>query len=228
MDNNLKENTQEKYRSTPKNKLGDSFNNGEKQTAVSNNGQKAKNKEKSLKKSSDKAKIPWPIKALVITLFLSMAFGILAQLVVGVINKQNVFIAYSLILVIVIISIIADIIAVAATSCDVEPFLSMSARKVRGAMLAVKLTKNADVVSSICGDIIGDICGIISGACGAAIVAILAVQNKSAELIIGVAFSAVIAAFMITGKAIGKQIAIKNANKIVFMLAKTLSVFSKK
>jgi hypothetical protein len=227
MDNNQKENTQDKYRSTPKNKLGDSFNNEEKRTTDSNNG-KAKNKDKNGKKINDKPKIPWAVKALVITLFLSMSFGILAQLVVGGITTQNVYIAYILIVAIVIISIIADIIAVAATSCDVEPFLSMSARKVKGAMLAVKLTKNADVVSSICGDIIGDICGIISGACGAAIVAILAVQNKSAELVVGVAFSAVIAALMITGKAVGKQIAIKNANRIVFMLAKTLSVFSKK
>ena len=226
MDNDNK-NTQESNQPTPKNKLGDSLNNGEKQSTVINNGQKQK-KEKLNKKSSAKAKVPWPIKALIITLFMSMAFGILAQLVVGEIDKQNVFIAYILILIIVAISIVTDIIAVAATSCDVEPFLAMSARKVRGAVLAVKLSKNADVVSSICGDIIGDICGIISGACGAAIVTILAVQHKTVELIVSVAVSAVIAAFMITGKAIGKKIAIKNANKIIFSLAKILSVFSKK
>ena len=53
MDNDNK-NTQESNQPTPKNKLGDSLNNGEKQSTVINNGQKQK-KEKLNKKSSAKS-----------------------------------------------------------------------------------------------------------------------------------------------------------------------------
>ena len=173
------------------------------------------------KKHAKKVKIPWVVVVCIMTLVLSFVFGIASQLVVNNIDAQNVIIAYLLILLIIFISIISDIIGVAATSCDPEPFLAMSARKVRGA-------KHANVVSSVCCDVIGDICGIISGACGAAIVAVMAIHDNRLHLIISVLCSTIIAAVMITGKALGKKIAIKNSNKIIFSLAKTLSVFSKK
>ena len=187
-----------------------------------------KSKEASPKKHSKKIRIPWIVAVFFITLLLSFVFGMLAQLVIGEIKPSNVFIAYVLVLIIVLISIISDMIGVAATSCDIEPFYAMSARKVKGAKLAVKLTKNANVVSSVSCDVIGDICGIISGACGAAIVAVMTIQDNALNTLISVICSTVIAAIMITGKALGKKMAIKNANKIIFFLAKTMSIFSKK
>ena len=180
------------------------------------------------KKHQKKIKIPWILTVCLMTIILSFLFGILSQLVIGEIDAKNVFIAYILIILIVVVSIISDMIGVASTSCDPEPFLAMSARKLKGAKLAVKLAKNANIVSSICCDVIGDICGIISGACGAAIVAVMAIQHQTQYLIISVLCSTLIAAVMITGKALGKKLAIKNATKIILSLAKVLSVFSKK
>ncbi len=113
-------------------------------------------------------------------------------------------------------------IGTAVTACDIEPFLSMSARKVKGAKMAVKLVKNAEKVSSVCADIIGDICGIVSGG---AIVLMQFVNNGS--IFISVLFSAVIAALMVSGKALGKSYAMSKSNKIIFFVAKTLSVFKK-
>lgn len=185
-------------------------------------------RQSSQKKHQKKLKVPWILAACLMTLVLSFLFGILSQLVIAEIDAKNVFIAYILIILIVIISIISDMLGVAATSCDAEPFLAMSARKLKGAKLAVKLAKNANVVSSICCDVIGDICSIISGACGAAIVAVMAIQHQTQYLIVSVLCSTIIAAVMITGKALGKKLAIKNATKIILSLAKVLSVFSKK
>lgn len=183
---------------------------------------------KNKKKHSKKVKIPWVVVVCLMTLVLSFVFGIVSQLVVDDIDEHNIFIAYLLVLFIIFVSILADIIGVAATSCDSEPFLAMSARKVKGAKLAVKLSKNANVINSTCCDVIGDICGIISGACGAAIVAVMAIQDDMQHLIVSVVCSTLIAALMITGKAAGKKIAIKNGTKIIFGLARVLSVFSKK
>lgn len=185
-------------------------------------------KKTSNKKHPKKFYLPWVVVVFFLTIILSFIFGILSQLVVGKITPQSVYIAYILILFIVILSIVTDMIGVAATSCDLEPLYSMSARKVKGAKLAVKLAKSANVVSSICCDVIGDICGIISGACGAAIVACMAINDEKMLLIVSVLASTIIAGIMITGKALGKKLAIKNSTKIIFLLGQIMSVFSKK
>ena len=171
--------------------------------------------------------MPWSVKSLIITLILSSGFNILSELVVANLTLKTIFIAYILILVIVLISIIADIIGVAATSCDIQPFLAMAARKVKGAKMAVRIAKNRDVVNSVCSDIIGDICGIISGACGAAIITVMAISDSKINLIASVVCSTVIAALMITGKAMGKKLGLNKASQIVLGVAKVLSVFSK-
>ena len=200
---------------------------------MSNQKIKKENNQKQPKKSpckkhQKKFHLPWVVIVFFLTVILSFIFGILSQLVVGKITIQSVYIAYILILFIVVLSIITDMIGVAATSCDLEPLYAMSARKVRGAKLAVKLAKSANIVSSVCCDVIGDICGIISGACGAAIVACMAINDEKMLLIISVLASTIIAGIMITGKAFGKKIAIKNSTKIIFLLGQIMSVFSKK
>jgi len=197
--------------------------------------QKAKKElnSKQIKKSSNKKHqrkfyLPWVVVVFFLTIILSFVFGILSQLVMGKITIQTVYLAYILIFIIVALSILTDMIGVAATSCDLEPLYAMSARKVKGAKLAVKLAKSANIVSSVCCDVIGDICGIISGACGAAIVACMAINDEKMLLIVSVLASTIIAGVMITGKALGKKIAIKNSTKIIFLLGKVMSVFSKK
>ena len=86
----------------------------------SETAEKSKEKAKSEKPKKKKGKkVPWSVKSLIITLILSSGFNILSELVVANLTLKTIFIAYILILVIVLISIIADIIGVAATSCDI-------------------------------------------------------------------------------------------------------------
>lgn len=174
------------------------------------------------KHKKTKKKNLWPLTALLLTLVLSFVFSLVSELVLG---NAGLAIAYILVIVIIIISIIFDMIGTAAASCDIEPFLAMSARKVKGSKMAVKLVKNADRVSSVCADIIGDICGIVSGAAGTAIVIKQFAQGTN--ILFSVLFSAVIAALMVSGKALGKSYAMTNSNKIIFMVAKILSIFKK-
>ncbi|MBR2302553.1 MAG: DUF21 domain-containing protein [Clostridia bacterium] len=181
---------------------------------------KTEKKEEKNKKS--KRKNIWPVIVLFLTLALSFIFSLICELVMG---NAPLAVAYILIVFIILLSVVFDMIGTAAASCDIQPFLSMSARKVKGAKTAVKLVKNAEKVSSVCADIIGDICGIISGACGAAIVIKQFADGTS--IIISVLFSAFIAALTVFGKSLGKSYAMTNSNKIIYMVARVLSVFKK-
>ena len=187
---------------------------------------KKKDKEKNDKKKK-KTRNLWPLKAMVITLFLSFAVNAGSELVL---TGAQWWLASLLTLVILALGVLFDMIGTASTSCDVEPFLAMASRKVKGAKTAVKLSKNSHIVSSVCCDIVGDICGIVSGVCAAAIFMSLTnglVDDKTANFFIKVGISAVVSTATITLKAVGKNFAVVNSNKIIFGVAKFLSIFHK-
>lgn len=185
---------------------------------------KHKNQDKNSVKK--KKQIKWAITIICLTFFLSGLFSFASEFFIG---KSGIVVAFIILFALVFISIIADIIGVAAASCSVEPFLAMASRKIKGAKKAVSLVKHAEKVTSICCDVIGDICGIISGAAVSAIIMKLFVSGASTmEFVTTILLSSFVAALTVGGKAIGKKIAMDNSQKIVFFVAKVLSIFSKK
>ena len=118
-------------------------------------------------------------------------------------------------------------IGVAVTASDESKFHSMSAQKVKGAKMAVRLKKNADKVSSFCNDVVGDICGIISGSTGAVISIKIVEIFKLNSLLVTLIIMGIISALTIGGKALVKGIAIKKSNNILFNFAKILSIFKR-
>lgn len=178
-------------------------------------------KKKERREKKKKKRNLWPLKAFVLTLFLSAAVNAASEVVL--VDSQW-WLALTVTVIIMLLGVIFDVIGTAATSCDVQPFLAMASRKVKGAKLAVKLSQKSDVVSSICNDIVGDICGIVSGVCAATIVAQAVGRGN---LLISVLIYALISTFTITLKAFGKGFAVKKANKIIYGVAKTLSIFKK-
>lgn len=199
--------------------------------AVSNSieNDKKKEKEKQQEKKKKKQRNLWPLKAMIITLFLAFAVNAGSELVL---TSAEWWLATLLTLIILALGVVFDMIGTASTACDVEPFLSMASRKVKGAKTAVKLSKNSHVVSSVCCDIVGDICGIVSGVCAAAIVVSLtngltADLSDTANFFVKVGIYAIISTLTITLKAVGKNFAVINSNKIIFGVAKFLSIFHK-
>lgn len=182
---------------------------------------KIESKQKTNKKKSNGV-VLWIFKLLIITLILSFTMSFASEYII---SNTHIIISYLLITVILIISIIFDIVALAATTCDEEAFHALSARKSRSGKIAVLLAKNSERVSSICSDVIGDVCGIVSGVCCAAIVARQFAAGGEVSIFISVAFSSVLAALTICGKGIGKHYAIKNSNEIILSVAKILSIF---
>lgn len=181
-----------------------------------------KKKEKKNKKIVDKI---WVLKITVLAFILSMVFSTVSELVLP---NVNLVIEIILVLTFIFLGILFDMIGVAVTSADIEPFNSMSSRKVKGAKTAVKMIQKADKVSSFCNDVIGDICGIVSGSAGALISATIASTFSISPFFVALLVTATIAALTIGGKALGKSYAINKNNVILYEFAKFVASFKEK
>lgn len=176
------------------------------------------------KKENKKKKNIWILKITIIAFIISFIFSFISE---SAMPKVNIVIGVLLVILFILLGIIFDIIGVAVTSANEEPLHSMSSKRIKGAKKAVKFKKNAEKVSSFCNDVIGDICGIISGSAGVTISFAIAEKIDISEFWVGLFITALIAALTIGGKALGKGIALKNNSKIVYQVAKIISMFEK-
>ncbi len=169
------------------------------------------------------------VKWLLIVTILAFVISILMTLFSKVtLENVSLVIAILITLFFILLGIVFDIIGVAVTSGDEVAFHSMSARKVRGGKIGVKLLKNMDKVSSVCCDVIGDVCGIISGTSGVVIVGLIIKLTDFNELLISLIVTGIISSLTIGGKALGKSFAINKSKEIVTIVSKTLSIFQLK
>ncbi len=180
--------------------------------------QKRANKLKEKQRKNKK----WIIQIFIMAFFISVMFSFVSE---TFIPKLSLVFGILLIVVFIALGIVFDMIGVAVTASDEKPFHSMSARKVRGAKVAVLLKKNADKVGSFCNDVIGDICGVVSGSAGAIIASSIASQTSLSPFLLSLIVTGLIAAFTIGGKAIGKSVAINQCNMILYEVAKVISYF---
>ncbi|OGO88535.1 MAG: hypothetical protein A2Y15_01320 [Clostridiales bacterium GWF2_36_10] len=166
-------------------------------------------------------------KRWIITAF-ALSFCITAVLSFGsgeVVSELDVFVAIPVLLFIIFVGIVFDMVGLAVAIADIKPFNSMASRRLKTGKKGVWLIKNAEKVSSFCGDLIGDISGVLSGATGAALAAKLFIGRGS--VLLTLAMTSLIAATMVGSKAIGKLLAVKHSDKIVLYTARVLSGFKK-
>ena len=164
--------------------------------------------------------IRWVVMIFFITMLVSGTISFVSD---EIMNRSSIFVAFLILLAIVLIGIVFDVVGVAVTSADEKPFHSMAARKVPGGMEAIRLLRNAERVSSICNDVVGDICGVVSGSASATIAAqVLRNFSFSAPEIISLLMSALVAGLTVCGKAIGKTIAINSCTRIVSGVGKII------
>lgn len=175
-------------------------------------------------KNKKKGKTTWIITITGLAFFISFLFSFLSE---TMIPKLNLIGGIFILLFFIALGVLFDMIGVAVTSALESPFHSMSARKVKGARVAVKMIKNADKVSSFCNDVVGDICGILSGSAGVMIASTLTRYTQISPLVISLTVTGVIASLTIGGKALGKGIALKNNTSILFYFSKFVSIFKK-
>lgn len=174
--------------------------------------------------NKNKTEWNWIFKVVLISFTLSIAMSYVST---TTIPNINIIAGTVVTLLFIGLGILFDIIGVAVTSADEKVFNSMSARKIKGASLAVKMKKSAPKVSSLCCDIVGDTCGIISGTATATIAANLSKIAHINVLLVTLLSSAIAASLTIGGKAIGKSFAMNKSNIILYEFAKIISIFAK-
>lgn len=157
----------------------------------------------------------WVLTVTVLSFLISSILTIASS---EVLKKAGIITAFLVIFSIVLINIMFDIIGTAVTAADETPFHAMASRKLYGAKQSIRLIRNADKVSNVCNDVVGDICGIISGAAGAYIVFRI-IGSSDTVTVTELAVTGMITAFTVGGKALGKGIAIRNSNYIIYKVS---------
>ena len=170
----------------------------------------------------NKTDYKWVFIVTILAFIISIAMTLFSTLVL---ESVGLLIAILITFLFILLGIVFDIVGVAVTCGDEVAFHSMSARKVKGGKIGVKLLKNTEKVSSICCDVIGDVCGIISGTSGVVIVALIIKLTNVNELLISLLVTGIISALTIGGKALGKGFAINNSKEIITIVSKVLSFF---
>lgn len=170
--------------------------------------------------------VNWVVKTVVITFTMSGVFNLLSN---GVMEVATIWVACLVLFAIILMGIIFDIIGIAVTTAEEPPFHSMAAQRIPGADRAIGLIRAKDKVSNFCNDVVGDICGIISGSASAAVVTFLVTVHPGINsFVLSLVTTAFVASLTVGGKAMGKTVAIKYNNRIVYGVAKLMSVFGGK
>lgn len=182
---------------------------------------------KRLNKSNKKSKRMgrWAIKIFVITLILTIVISIVAEFFL-----RNMSLGVALITLIALVALGAffDCMGIAVASANIQPFVSMAAKKIRGAKQSVKILQHAEQVTNFCNDVIGDVCGIVSGVASAVIATKLVMMSTSlTETICSIAVSALVAASTVALKAMAKGIGIRNNVKVITAMGKAMALFSR-
>ena len=162
-------------------------------------------------------KYRWAIKMFMIAICMSLFFGFISQ---TLLTKMGAVIAIIGICIFIFFSVVFDMLGIAVASCDQEVFEKWLKEGKKGASIALNLCKNSEKMCSFCADVVGDICSTLCGAGGACIVATLTngIFNDNVVMFTAISVSAIIAGVTIFFKALMKEHALKNSEKIILKL----------
>ena len=93
------------------------------------------------KQKKKESNTKWIIQILIMSFTISLVFSFGSEMVL---NQVSAYIGAIILVAFILFGILFDMIGTAVTSADISPFNSMSARKVKGADVAVIFKKNAD------------------------------------------------------------------------------------
>lgn len=166
-----------------------------------------------------KKELKWALFITVLAFIITVFFSSISQFLL---NDITTIVGIIIIIMFIVIGVLFDIIGVAVQSSNEEPFHAMASKKIKGAVRAKKMIKNAARVSSFCNDVIGDICNIITGSSTMIVAGNLALKYDWNFGIVTLVFTGIVASLTIGGKALGKEIAVKNSEKIIHTVSKII------
>lgn len=165
------------------------------------------------KEVKEKRHKEWVVIITIATFFITLLISYISDVLL---SNTPIFVAFIILFFIVFLGILSDIVGTAATAVCFEPFNAMASKKIKGAKTSVILVKNASRVSNFCNDVIGDICGIVSGVTSITIVLQLGAHYSMINVaLMTLILSSAVACLTVGGKALGKDIAMKNGTAII-------------
>ena len=167
----------------------------------------------------------WVIKAFLLTFFLALIMSGISNVIV---ENCGFIVLLIITIVILFIGIVSDIVGTAILTADEATFHAKASNKIEGSKESIRLIKNSGNIANFFNDIVGDVSGIISGSMGAMIAIYAANHFNISNVITALIVSAILSSVLVGGKAIGKNIAIKNSDKIVFAVGSILNKFTRK
>lgn len=162
----------------------------------------------------------WTYKVFFITFILAAIFTAITNILTDI----GVIIQALIITLVIIFGIIFDMIGVATLTSKEENFHARASKKIKGAKESITLLKNSSVVASFCNDVVGDVCGIVSGGLTTTLAVTISNLYDLNLIIVTTILAALISALTVGGKALGKNIAIKKSDSIIFTVGKIKSV----
>ena len=169
-------------------------------------------------------KAKWVLVVSAWTFVLSVVISLASEMLLE--NIRSLLLSVLILIIVITIGVIFDTIGIAAAAANEVPFHAKAAKKIFGAKQAIYLVRNADQVSNFCNDVIGDISGILSGVIGAAIVfRFVAEQPDLDRAFLSILVTGLVSSLTVGGKAVGKMVALENANSIMFMVSVVLTRF---
>lgn len=171
-----------------------------------------------------KTSFRWVVVITLSTFILSITISSFTS---GVVEDVKMSFSLIMLLFIVLLGIVFDIIGVAVTTASEPPFHSMASDRVKGASESVSIIRYSQQISNFFNDVIGDISSIISGALMASIVTNISAKYNINLTLTSLIVTGIVASVMVGGKAIGKGIAVKQNNLIVYILGYLFYLFKK-
>lgn len=171
-----------------------------------------------MKKEEKKSNL-WVLSVAIATFLLSLFFSYISN---TAISNLTIIPGMIILIVVILIGILFDLVGTAVTIAKEEEFHARASKKIKGAKTAIKLIRNSAKVSNFCSDVVGDICGVLSGAI-AAMIALKLTQSYGMSSSFQFVISALVASVTVSGKALTKEFAKKNANKIVAIVTKFIN-----
>lgn len=172
--------------------------------------------------SKQNSAVVYTLVVFVGTFFCACLMTLVSNLVLE--EMESFVIGFVLLLLVILVGVLFDIVGTAVSVCDQRVLNAKASRRIPGAKKALMLTRNASRVANICNDVVGDICGTVSGGIGTALAAVLVVSGGTVGLMCSVAISGCIAAVTVAGKALGKNMALDNADNIIFNVGRMLDL----
>ena len=162
-------------------------------------------------------KYRWAFRMFFIAISMSLFFGFISQ---TLLSKMGIIVASIGICVFIFISVAFDMLGIAVASAECEVFKKWKNDGIKGAKVGLQLCQNSEKVCSFCADVVGDICSTLCGAGGACIVVSLTgnAENSYIIMLTSIGTSALIAGITIFFKAIMKERALRNSNRIILKL----------